>query len=143
MQLPLGNGENMTVVVSFMEPNNVTLPFNVSWIVVDPDSSNYLKVLRRTSALPMPGYRNTWVEVATMEDLIAEPQFWDLSSGFNLGEVEAPQLGAATVDVRGLMQLNREYAPTAITRWLWAATTLACPTPVLRFRTPIRSSPSP
>ena len=111
VQLPLGNGENMTVVVSFMEPNNVTLPFNVSWIVVDPDSSNYLKVLRRTSALPMPGYRNTWVEVTTMEDLIAEPQFWDLSSGFNLGEVEAPQLGAATVDVRGLMQLNREYAP--------------------------------
>lgn len=111
VQLPLGNGENMIVVVSFMEPNNVTLPFNVSWIVADPDHAKYLKVLRRTSALPSPGYRNTWVEVTTMEDLVAEAQFWDFSSGFNLGEVEVPQLGAATVEVRGLVKLNREYAP--------------------------------
>lgn len=111
VQVPLGNGENMIVVVAFMEPNNVTLPFNVSWIVADPASANHNKMLRRTSALPMVGYRNSWQEVTTYEDLIAEPQFWDLSSGFNLGEVEVPQLGAATVDVRGLMKLNREYTP--------------------------------
>jgi hypothetical protein len=111
VQLPLGNGENMIVVVAFMEPNNVTLPFNVSWIVVDPDSASYGKVLRRTSALPSVGFRNTWQELDTFEDLIAEQQYWDFSSGFNLGEVDVPQVGAATLDVRGLVILNREYTP--------------------------------
>lgn len=113
VQVPLGNGENMIVVVAHMEPNNVTLPFNVSWIVADPASDDFKKVLRRVSALPTVNYRNTWQEVTTYDDLIDEPQFWDFTSGFNLGEVDVPQLGAATVDVRGLMKLNRAYTPDA------------------------------
>lgn len=113
VQLPLGNGENMIVVVAHLEPNNVTLPFNVSWIVADPASEDYMKVLRRVSALPTVKYRNTWQEVDSYEALIAEPQYWDFTSGFNVGEVDVPQLGAATVDVRGLMKLNRAYTPDA------------------------------
>lgn len=111
--IPLLNGENLIVVVSVMEPNNVTLPFNVSWIVADPASADYKRVLRRTTLDKSNKYRNTWQELTTYEDLIAESQFWDFSAGFNLGEVEVPQLGAATIDVRGLMKLNREYTPDA------------------------------
>lgn len=111
VQIPLGNGEKLIVVVSFMEPNNVTLPFNVSWIVCDPVSADYLKVLRRTTLAQSIKYRNTWQELGTYEDLLAEMQFWDVSSGFNLGEVDVPQVGAATVDVRGLVKLNRAYVP--------------------------------
>lgn len=111
--IPLLNGENLTVVVSILEPNNVTLPFNVSWIVADPNSVDYKKVLRRTTLDPSIKYRNTWQEVTTYELLIAEAQYWDVSAGFNLGEVEVPQVGAATTEVRGLVRLNREYTPDA------------------------------
>lgn len=109
VQLPLGNGDSLIVVVSYMEPNNTTLPFNVSWIVVDETNEDFGKVLRRSSALPTARYRNTWNEVTDFESLIAEPQFWDFSSGFNLGEVDVPNTGAATIDVRGLFMLNREF----------------------------------
>lgn len=113
VQIPLGNGENMLVAVAFLEPNNVTFPLNVSWIVADPQHPAYKKVLRRTSTAKSVDYRNTWSEVTTFEDLIAEPQFWDVTGGFNLGEVDVPQVGAATVDVRGLVMLNREYTDDA------------------------------
>lgn len=111
VQIPLLNGETLIVVVAFLEPNNVTLPFNVSWIVCDPNSADYLKVLRRTTADQSVKYRNTWQEVTTYTDMISEPQFWDLSAGFNLGEVDVPQVAAASVPVRGLVKLNREYVP--------------------------------
>lgn len=111
--IPLLNGENLTVVVAVLEPNNVTLPFNVSWIVADPDSVDYKKVLRRTTLDQSIKYRNTWQEVTTYADLLAEAQYWDFSAGFNLGEVEVPQVGAATTEVRGLVRLNREYSADA------------------------------
>ncbi|MNQ37176.1 hypothetical protein D3C85_507110 [compost metagenome] len=111
VRIPLLNGENLIVVVAALEPNNVTLPFNVSWIVADPDSADFKKVLRRTTLDPSVKYRNTWQEVTTYELLIAEAQYWDLSAGFNLGEVDVPQVGAATVETRGLVRLNREYTP--------------------------------
>lgn len=111
VQIPLLNGETLIVVVAELEPNNVTLPFNVSWIVANPDSVDHMKVLRRTTAEQSVRYRNTWQEVTTYEDLISEAQFWDFSSGFNLGEVDVPQVSAATVEVRGLVKLNRAYVP--------------------------------
>lgn len=113
--IPLLNGENLIVVVSILEPNNVTLPFNVSWIVADPNSADFKKVLRRTTLAPSAKYRNTWQELTTYEDLLLEAQYWDVSAGFNLGEVEVPQVGAATTEVRGLVRLNREYTPDAST----------------------------
>lgn len=113
LEIPLANGEAFIVVVAHLEPNNVTLPFNVIWIVADPKSEHYQKVLRRYSAVAANGFRNSWTEIDTYEEMVAEPQFWDLSSGFNLGEVDAPQTGPATTDVRGFFKLNRDYADDA------------------------------
>lgn len=105
----LENGEILIVVVSHMEPNNVTLPFNVLWIVADPESVDFMKMFRRISAFPEGLYRNTWQQIHTMEQALIEAQYWDLSDGLVIGEAEVPQVGAATVDVRGLIKLNREY----------------------------------
>lgn len=111
VQYAMPNGESMIVVVSWNEPNNVTLPFNVCWIVADPESSDYSNMLRRSSFSESTDYRNTWSKINTLEDMVAESQYWDLSNGLSFGEVEIPQVGAATPDVRGIFRLNRVYTP--------------------------------
>lgn len=111
LRYQLDNNEVMIVVVAHLEPNNVTLPFNVSWINADPNSPRYLQVLRRVSADESAEFRNTWQVVSTLDDMIAERQYWDTSNGMLLGEVDVPQVGAATQDVRGLVRLNGVYTP--------------------------------
>tara|TARA_B100000700_G_scaffold88627_1_gene99947 strand:- start:62637 stop:67133 length:4497 start_codon:yes stop_codon:yes gene_type:complete len=100
--------EQFYVVVSHAEPNHVTLPLNVTWIVADPESPNYRKALRRASALPFDGLRNTWAELRTYEDFTEELQFWDLSATFQFGEIQVPGVKEATPTRRGLFSLNRE-----------------------------------
>lgn len=111
LRYQLDNGEVMIVVVAHLEPNNVTLPFNVTWIVADPDSPRYLHTLRRVSAEESAEFRNTWQVIATLDAMLEERQYWDTSNGMLLGEVDVPQVGAATPDVRGLARLNSVYTP--------------------------------
>ncbi len=111
VQYTMPNGETMIVVVAFLEPNNVTLPFNVCWIVADPESPDFGTMLRRTSADASLNYRNTWMRINTADEMFAEQQYWDIGNGMLLGEVDVPQTSAATVDVRGLFALNRNYTP--------------------------------
>ena len=42
-------GSDKTILVSYSEPVGLVLPLNVLWLVADPASTNYSKVLRRTS----------------------------------------------------------------------------------------------
>lgn len=105
------SGEGIYVVVSVKEPNNATLPLNVLWAVVDSESENYGKLLRRTTLAPSTSYRNTWSEVTTYEDVYAQWPVWDTTDTFSLGEVEVPEVGAATKETRGLVSLNRTYTP--------------------------------
>jgi len=100
------NNQDFFICIAYMEPNHVTLPLNVTWIVADPASPRYAQALRRVSALPSMGYRNTWAQLMFEEDIAAEPQFWDLTSTFQLGEIELSAPALATVDVRGLFELN-------------------------------------
>lgn len=110
IRVDVGDGDRYYVVVSYLEPNHVTLPLNVTWIVVDPESAHYMKALRRASALPFDGYRNTWAELRTYQDFLDEPQFWDLSATFQFGEIEVPGVREATVERRGLFKLVSEAA---------------------------------
>lgn len=107
IMIDVGNSQFYTVV-SHVEPNHVTLPLNVTWVVADPESPHYLKALRRASALPFDGYRNTWAELRTYEDFEEEPQFWDLSATFQFGEVQVTGVQPATETMRGIFSLNRE-----------------------------------
>jgi len=112
IMIDVGNSQYYTVV-SHGEPNHVTLPLNVTWVVADPDSPHYMKALRRASALPFDGYRNTWAELRTYEDFEDEPQFWDLSATFQFGEVQVAGVQPATDTMRGVFMLNREPADPA------------------------------
>lgn len=107
--IPLGNGETFIVVVSHMEPNNVTLPMNVTWIVADPESVDFKRALRRTSTTESIKYRNSWTQLNTYDEMIAEMQYWDVSAGLSFGEITPPKSGPASSDVRGLFKLNRAY----------------------------------
>lgn len=109
LRYQLNNGEVLIVVVSHIEPNNVTVPFNVLWIVANPDSPDFYKMLRRSSAEEHNGYRNTWSEIATLDSMMEELQYWDTSNGLSLGEVDAPGVGASTTMVRGFVSLNAVY----------------------------------
>lgn len=107
IMIDVGNSQFFTVV-SYSEPNHVTLPLNVTWVVADPDSPHYMKALRRASALPFDGYRNTWAELRTYEDFEEEPQFWDLSATFQFGEVQVTGVQPATETMRGIFALNSD-----------------------------------
>ena len=103
--IPVENAENIIVVVSHLEPNHVTLPFNVTWIVADPASPDYRRALRRVSALAYGGYRNTWATLTTYQDILDEPQFYDRTATFQLGEVQTTGVQPATEEVRGIFRL--------------------------------------
>ena len=102
------NGVDFYVVVSHLEPNHVTLPLNVTWIVADPESPKYKKALRRVSALPFNNYRNTWAELQSYQDFVDEAQFWDFTATFQLGEVEQTATGPATESNLGYFRLNMD-----------------------------------
>lgn len=103
--IPVANAESIITVVSHLEPNHVTLPFNVIWIVADPDSVDYAKAFRRLSALPYGGRRNTWANLTTYQDILDEPQFYDRTATFQLGEVQTSGVQPATDKVRGTFKL--------------------------------------
>ena len=106
----VGNSETFYLVISYLEPNHVTLPLNVTWIVMDEADPDYRKALRRVSAISSGGRRNTWARLTTYQDFLDEMQFWDLSATFQPGEVQVAGVTAASETKRGLFELNRAPA---------------------------------
>lgn len=108
----------LIIVVSELEPNNATLPLNVSWICMDSTSHRYMKMFRRAAISPYYGLNHTWYELGSLEELLEQEQYWDTSGALSLGEAEVPEVGAATTAVRGLFQLNSaqvgEEVPTVV-----------------------------
>lgn len=99
--------EVFLTVVSIAEPSHLLLPINVTWIVADPDSLNYKRAMRRTGKAPTMGYRNSWSLLDAYADILAEPQVYDLTNTFVLGEL-GPTLDTkhATPDRRGTVTLS-------------------------------------
>ncbi len=69
-------GSDKMIVVSFTEPAGLTLPLNVLWLVADSSSSNYSKILRRTSKTYSGTYANTWTETTDYSDVITTTQYY-------------------------------------------------------------------
>lgn len=108
---PIDN-EEFQVIVSLLEPSFSVLPYNVTWIVADPNSADYKRALRRVTSLPFADYRNTWEILTSMDDLFAVAQYYEYSGSFQLGEVEMNGITQATVNVRGkVMLLNPPADP--------------------------------
>lgn len=99
-------GEQFYILIGFKEPHHVTLPLNVTWIVADESHASYGRALRRVSTLPLNGFRGTWVQLQTEQDIWDESQFWDTSASFQLGEVQLSATGNATNLARGFFLLE-------------------------------------
>lgn len=99
------DGEEFQIVVAHKEPSFSILPYNVTWIVADPQSANYKRAMRRVTSLAFAGYRNTWEILTTLEDIWAVAQYYEYSGSFQLGEVELNGVSFATMNVRGTVKL--------------------------------------
>jgi len=71
------NYNNVRFVVSQNEPHDVTSPLNVMWIVTDPNSADFGKVLRRSSRSNSGTYLHAWSEVLEESNFYVN-QVWDL-----------------------------------------------------------------
>lgn len=99
------SAEEFQIVVALKEPSFSILPYNVTWIVADPQSANYKRAMRRVTSLPFAGYRNTWEILTTYEDIFSVAQYYEYSGSFQLGEVELNGITQATMKVRGTVKL--------------------------------------
>lgn len=69
-------------VVSHKEPIDITSPLNVMWVVSDPASPDFKKVMRRSSRSNSGSYAHAWSEVLREADLFVS-QVWDLPEPVN------------------------------------------------------------
>ena len=70
-------GSDKSIIVSFTEPVGLVLPLNVLWLVADPASANYTKILRRVSKLTTAPYTYTWTQVTDYNDALNTAQVYD------------------------------------------------------------------
>ena len=97
--------DEFLIVVAHKEPSFSVLPYNVTWIVADPQSANYKRAMRRVTSLPFAGYRNTWEILTVYEDIFVVDQYYEYSGSFQLGEVQLNGVVQATTNVRGTVKL--------------------------------------
>jgi hypothetical protein len=72
-------GSDKSIIVSYAEPVGLTLPLNVLWLIADPASSSYQKILRRTSKLTTAPYTYSWSLVTDYDDAMTTAQYFDSS----------------------------------------------------------------
>lgn len=80
------DGTKTKIVCAYLEPYNLVLPLNVTWIDSDPTSPDYKKAYKRSTKDPLNGLENTWEEVLIYEDIFNPIQFYD---GTDLPTVES------------------------------------------------------
>lgn len=83
------NGKIFILLCSEIEPDTVTVPFNVLWINTDESHPDYLVVMRRVDAEPYDdgGYRGAWSIISSVEELYTEDQYFKTDSDPIVGEV--------------------------------------------------------
>lgn len=85
-----GNGHTFVVLVSHLEPDTLTVPYNVTWINSDPEHKDYKVLMRRVDAEKYDDsdYRGSWSVLSTVETIFEEVQYFKKESDPILGEVE-------------------------------------------------------
>nr|DAF93406.1 MAG TPA: Ig-like domain protein [Myoviridae sp. ctshb19] len=95
-----GNGKKFVVLVSLLEPDTLTVPYNVSWINADPEHEDYKVLQRRVDAEKYDdkNYRGSWAVLSTVEEIFTEEQYFKKDADPILGAVPdfRPPLAAKT-----------------------------------------------
>ena len=98
----------ITVVSLSDEEPTRTLPLNVVWLVLDKNSDYYMSFMKRTSKTPSGGFKNTWVQITSLNSVWAE-QYYDAVDG-NPDSVKVP---VATDSTYGIAKLTTGFASAA------------------------------
>uniref|UniRef100_A0AB39CDZ0 Tail protein n=1 Tax=Pseudomonas phage HRDY3 TaxID=3236930 RepID=A0AB39CDZ0_9VIRU len=73
-----GNGKKFVVLVSLLEPDTLTVPYNVTWINADPNHEDYKVLMRRVDAEKYDDkdYRGSWSVLSSVEEIFTEEQYF-------------------------------------------------------------------
>lgn len=84
-----GNAKKFVVLVSLLEPDTLTVPYNVTWINADPNHEDYKVLMRRVDAEKYDDkdYRGSWSVLSTVEEIYNEEQYFKKDADPILGAV--------------------------------------------------------
>jgi len=113
VEIVVENGVNkFSILVSYLEPDTLTVPYNVTWINANPEHEDYKTLMRRVDAEKYDdsGYRGSWAVLTTVEEIYNEVQYFKKESDPILGEIDKFRPPLATIKTAGGFYLNREAA---------------------------------
>lgn len=104
-----GNGKKFSVLVSLLEPDTLTVPYNVTWINADPNHEDYKVLMRRVDAEKYDDkdYRGSWAVLSTVEEIFNEEQFFKKEADPILGAVPDFRPPLASKDRFGGVKLSQ------------------------------------
>lgn len=103
-----GNAKKFVVLVSLLEPDTLTVPYNVTWINADPNHEDYKVLMRRVDAEKYDDkdYRGSWSVLSTVEEIYNEEQYFKKDADPILGAVPDFRPPLASVDRFGGFTLS-------------------------------------
>lgn len=104
-----GNAKKFVVLVSLLEPDTLTVPYNVTWINADPNHEDYKVLMRRVDAAKYDDkdYRGSWSVLSTVEEIYNEEQYFKKEADPILGAVPDFRPPLASVDRFGGFKLSQ------------------------------------
>lgn len=98
-----GNGKKYVVLVSLLEPDTLTVPYNVTWINANPEHEDYKVLMRRVDAEKYDDkdYRGSWSVLSSVDEIFEEVQYFKKESDPILGEIQNFLPGLASVNRYG------------------------------------------
>lgn len=110
-----GGGKQFVVLVSVLEPDTITVPYNVTWINADPEHEDYKVLMRRVDAEKYDDkdYRGSWSVLSSVEEIFNEDQFFKKDPDPILGEIQNFKPALASVNRAGGFFLKDE-SPTPL-----------------------------
>lgn len=93
-------GKQFVVLVSLLEPDTLTVPYNVTWINADPNHEDYKVLMRRVDAEKYDdkNYRGSWSVLSSVEEIFTEEQYFKKEADPIVGEIQDFRPALASVD---------------------------------------------
>jgi hypothetical protein len=104
VEIVVENGvHKFSILVSHLEPDTLTVPYNVSWINANPEHKDYLTLMRRVDAEKYDdsNYRGSWAVLTTVEEIFNEEQYFKKDSDPILGEIDKFRPPLASISLAG------------------------------------------
>lgn len=105
-----GNGKQYVVLVSLLEPDTLTVPYNVTWINANPEHEDYKVLMRRVDAEKYDDkdYRGSWSVLSSVDEIFEEVQYFKKESDPILGEIQNFLPGLASVNRYGGFETSHD-----------------------------------